>query len=57
MLKFQEKWFQLNALIGFEENGGFMFGKHNQVRDGAMTMVLAMDLLAKTNKTMSELVR
>ena len=50
------KMVPLNALVGFEENGGFMFGKHNQVRDGAMTMVLAMDILAKTNKTMSELV-
>ena len=50
------KMVPLNALIGFEENGGFMFGKHNQVRDGAMTMVLALDLLAKTNKTMSELI-
>lgn len=50
------KMVSTNALIGFEENGGFMFGKHNQVRDGAMTMVLAMDLLSKTNKTMSELV-
>jgi phosphomannomutase/phosphoglucomutase len=29
------------ALIGFEENGGFMYGKHNQVRDGAMTLALA----------------
>ena len=50
------KMVPINALIGFEENGGFMFGKHNQVRDGAMTMVLALDLLAKTNKTMSELI-
>jgi phosphomannomutase/phosphoglucomutase len=50
------KMIPINALIGFEENGGFMFGKHNQVRDGAMTMVLALDLLAKTNKTMSELI-
>jgi len=50
------KMVPINALIGFEENGGFMFGKHNQVRDGAMTMALALDLLAKTNKTMSELV-
>ncbi|MGH1521944.1 MAG: phosphoglucosamine mutase, partial [Nitrosopumilus sp.] len=23
-----------NALIGFEENGGFMYGRYNQVRDG-----------------------
>ena len=28
------KMLSTNALIGFEENGGFMFGKHNQVRDG-----------------------
>ena len=27
-----------NALIGFEENGGFMYGKHNQVRDGCMAL-------------------
>jgi len=45
-----------NAVIGFEENGGFMFGKHNQVRDGAMTMVLVLELLAKTDKTISELI-
>jgi phosphomannomutase/phosphoglucomutase len=50
------KMVPLNALIGFEENGGFMYGKHNQVRDGAVTMVLALELLAKTNKTMSELI-
>ena len=45
---------QENAVIGFEENGGFMYGKHNQVRDGAMTMALMLDLLAKTNNTLSE---
>ncbi len=50
------KMVPINALIGFEENGGFMFGKHNHVRDGAMTMALALDLLSKTNKTMSELI-
>lgn len=50
------KMISINALIGFEENGGFMFGKHNQVRDGAMTMALALDILAKTNKKMSELI-
>ncbi|HET9009340.1 MAG TPA: phosphoglucosamine mutase [Nitrosarchaeum sp.] len=43
-----------NALIGFEENGGFMFGKHNQVRDGCMTLALMLDLLAKSEKTLSE---
>lgn len=42
------------ALIGFEENGGFMYGKHNQVRDGAMTLALALDLLASSKKPLSE---
>jgi phosphomannomutase / phosphoglucomutase len=46
----------IKALVGFEENGGFMYGKHNEVRDGAMTMALAMDILAKTNKSMSDLI-
>lgn len=44
------------ALIGFEENGGFMYGKHNQVRDGLMTLGLALELLATSNKTLSQLV-
>ena len=43
-----------NALIGFEENGGFMFGKHNQVRDGAMTMALMLELLATSGKKLAE---
>jgi phosphomannomutase/phosphoglucomutase len=47
------KMVAINAIIGFEENGGFMYGKHNQVRDGAMTLALALDLLAHSNKTMS----
>ncbi len=42
------------AIIGFEENGGFMFGLHNQVRDGCMTLGLALDLLAKSEKSLSE---
>jgi phosphomannomutase/phosphoglucomutase len=43
-----------NALIGFEENGGFMFGKHNQVRDGAMTLALMLEILATSGKKLSE---
>ncbi|HIH68573.1 MAG TPA: phosphoglucosamine mutase, partial [Candidatus Nitrosotenuis sp.] len=42
------------AIIGFEENGGFMYGKHNQVRDGCMTLALALELLASSGKSMSE---
>ena len=43
-----------NALIGFEENGGFMFGKHNHVRDGGMTLAIFLELLASSNKSISE---
>ena len=37
---------QTGALIGFEENGGFMYGPHNQVRDGCMALALMLDALA-----------
>jgi len=43
-----------NALLGFEEYGGFMFGNHNHVRDGGMTLALLLELLASSNKSMSE---
>ena len=43
-----------DALIGFEENGGFMFGKHNQVRDGCMTLALMLDLLATSSNSLSD---
>lgn len=44
-----------NAIIGMEENGGFMYGVLNQVRDGALTTALVLDLLASEGKTLSEL--
>jgi len=44
----------IDALIGFEENGGFMYGKHIQVRDGIMTLALILDLLSSSDKTFSE---
>ncbi|MBA4717807.1 MAG: phosphoglucosamine mutase [Nitrosopumilus sp.] len=47
------KMVSTDALIGFEENGGFMYGKHNQVRDGCMTLALMLELLA-TGKSLSE---
>jgi phosphomannomutase/phosphoglucomutase len=43
-----------DALIGYEENGGFMYGKHNQVRDGCMTLALMLDLLASSEKSLTE---
>ena len=50
------KMVPINALIGFEENGGFMYGKHIQVRDGAMTLSLVLDLLATSGKTISDII-
>ena len=43
-----------NALIGFEENGGFMFGKHNHVRDGGMALALFLELIARSNENISD---
>ncbi len=47
------KMVSTDALIGFEENGGFMYGKHIQVRDGCMTLALMLELLA-TGKSVSD---
>ncbi len=43
-----------DALVGYEENGGFMFGNHNHVRDGAMTLALMLDLLSKSQFDLSQ---
>ena len=43
-----------DALVGYEENGGFMFGKHNHVRDGAMTLALMLNLLSKSECSLSQ---
>ena len=45
-----------DALIGFEENGGFMYGKHLPVRDGAMTTSLMIELLASKAKRLSKII-
>lgn len=34
------------ALVGFEENGGFMYGAHNPVRDGVMTLGLMLEAVS-----------
>ena len=38
------------AILGMEENGGFMYGKLNEVRDGAMTTALVLEMLATYSK-------
>lgn len=42
------------APIGFEENGGFMYGPHNQVRDGCMALAIMLDALSASGTTLSE---
>jgi len=46
---------KIGALIGLEENGGFMYARHIAVRDGAMTTALMLEALARSNKTLYEL--
>lgn len=45
------------ARVGGEENGGIIYGPHQYCRDGAATVALFLDLMAKTNKTPSELIK
>lgn len=45
-----------NAPLGLEENGGFMYGPLNEVRDGAMTTALVLDMLASAGGSFSGLV-
>jgi phosphomannomutase / phosphoglucomutase len=44
------------ALLGLEENGGFMYGALNEVRDGAMATALVLDMLAVSGASFSELI-
>jgi phosphomannomutase / phosphoglucomutase len=44
------------AYIGLEDNGGFMYGKLNEVRDGALTTALVLDMLAANKERLSELI-
>jgi len=48
------KMVSTHALIGYEENGGFMYGKHSQVRDGCMTLAIMLDLLATSEKSLTD---
>jgi phosphomannomutase/phosphoglucomutase len=49
MLKF-------NSVISMEDNGGIFYGPHQPVRDGAMAAALMLEILAKQDKPLSELV-
>jgi phosphomannomutase/phosphoglucomutase len=45
-----------SALVGLEENGGFIYGKHIAVRDGAMTSALMLEMIASNSMRLSELI-
>jgi phosphomannomutase/phosphoglucomutase len=40
--------------LGLEENGGFMYGALNEVRDGVMATALVLDMLTAPNKSFSQ---
>lgn len=48
---------KLRAKLGGEENGGVFYGPHQSVRDGAMTTALILEIMAKTNKKLSKLIK
>ncbi len=50
------KMMEIGALAGFEENGGFMYPPHQYVRDGAMSVALMLEYLAKERRKMSEVI-
>ena len=51
-----QKMKEVNANLGGEENGGVFYGPHQAVRDGAMTTVLLLNIMAQTGKSLAELV-
>ncbi len=48
---------KLGAIAGFEENGGFMYPKHQYVRDGGMTLALMLELLSYERRRLSDLLK
>ena len=46
---------KINAKLGGEENGGVFYAPHQPVRDGAMTTALIIEIMAKKERKLSEL--
>ena len=47
---------EVNAIIGLEGNGGIFYAPHQPVRDGALSATLMIEILAKSKKTLSQLI-
>ena len=50
------KMMEVNAMTAGEESGGYAFAEHLPERDGCYAGLLLMDLVARSGKTVSELV-
>ena len=46
-----------NAVFGGEENGGLIFPEMQYCRDSAMTIAKIMEIMARENKTLSDLIK
>lgn len=51
-----KKMQEINAEIGFEDNGGLFYSPHQPVRDGALAACLMLEVLASQHKPLSKLV-
>ncbi len=49
------KMMETHAIFGGEENGGLIFPEHQYCRDGAMAAAKVMEIIAREEKTLSEL--
>lgn len=47
---------EVNSIISMEDNGGIFYAPHQPVRDGSMAAALMLEILAKSGKTLSQLV-
>ena len=49
------KMIEINAVFGGEENGGLIFPEHQYCRDGAFSLAKILEIMAKSEKKLSEL--
>jgi phosphomannomutase/phosphoglucomutase len=52
-----QKMKEVGAKLGGEENGGIFYGPHQPVRDGAMSTALILQIIARTKRKLSSLIK
>jgi len=50
------KMLEVGSIFSYEENGGIFYAPHLPVRDGGISAALMLEIMAKTGKTLSQLV-